>query len=215
MKYCGECGKKNEANKNFCVYCGEKLEAKDAGFNVRKRGNDTSHPNIMNEGITHISIIGNKVKIMTIIKILAILLCLLFFFPFYSFNVRDSWTWNIMKYNVSGFEAAFGKNLVAYGERMKGNIFAVLPLLNSLALFAIFQFGKNLAFTPKKLYIISTVLSILGVIELLIFTSIANNFLADSTMTPDYVLAYYLSFVFYILAGLISIGCISSIKKMT
>jgi len=161
------------------------------------------------EDIASVTIGGNKVKISTIIKIIAIGLCILFFLPLFSVSCTG------MKLSFNGLDATLGKTISMYGskEKIDGNFLAIFLLLIPAALFSAFQFKQKISFVAGKLFKISTGLSVLGLIGFIILTFTVNNYAEQNLATASFTFWYYLSILLYLIAGAISIGCVLSGKK--
>jgi len=206
--YCRKCGKENAHDSVHCVACGILLTS--------PAENATPTPktppfilDVADEDAANVNIAGKKLKIAMIIKIVALLLCLLFFLPMFTVSCSG------MTISFSGADSAFGKTISIYGssERIAGNIFAIALLLIPAMLFLTFLFKKKFAAINGKRFKVSTVISVLGVVALIIFAIAVNNKISAEGLTPKYTFWYYLSIILYIVAGIASYWCASSVKK--
>jgi len=156
-------------------------------------------------------IAGNRIKVATVIKVVAVTLCILFFLPMFSVSCQGA------KISFNGWASAFGKTF--QGEKIEGNFMAFFLLLIPAALFIAFQFKKNLQFINGKLFLISTGISAMGLIGFIAYAMGVNSAVAEQAgeigglLTPDFTFWYYLSIILYIVAGLVSVWCVVSAKK--
>jgi len=161
---------------------------------------------------TSINFGGNRVKLGTIIKALAIVLCLLFFLPLYTVSCGD------VTVPFSGLDSTFGKTVTTFGgsENVPGNFLTLFLFLIPVALFSVFQFSKSLSFTKGKLPAISTGLSASGLLAIIIFAISINTQVSregEGLLTLEYTFWYYLSVIIYIICSIVSYVCFMSIKK--
>jgi hypothetical protein len=105
---------------------------------------------------------------------------------------------------VNGWSAITGPE--GYG----GNFWSLFLILIPVAIFVFVQFKDSLSFVKGRLFLLTTALFALGIIMLLIFSSRVNSvFLVLSSLSA----AYYISLVLYIIAGILSVGCLISARK--
>jgi len=211
-KFCGKCGGALSSENTFCPNCGNATKpTAENRMSVDPVSKSTLFDATTDENAT-VKIGGNKIKAATIIKVVALALCVLFFLPMFSVNCSG------ITITFTGLNAAFGKTISFFGvsEKIDGNLAAIFLLIIPAALFASLQFKKNSSVVSGKLFKISTGLSALGLLGFIIFTVAVNNEVYEQTggmVSPQYTFWYYLSILLYLIAGAISIGCILSVKK--
>lgn len=222
-KFCTKCGNEMPADGSPCPNCEpaqvSEPENKEPGKSISQmtvseigqsfKANAQSIK-IEPEDADHaaVNVGGNKVKVATIIKGIAIALAVMYFLPWFTVSCSG------VKITFSGFNATFGKYVHFYDtpQWVGGSIAALFLLLIPAALFAIFHFEKKMPFISGKMFIISTILSAVGLIG---FIGVGNsiNTAGGGYIVPSYSFWYYFSMILYIATGVISLFCIKTAKK--
>jgi len=195
-KFCSKCGNAIPEGSFSCPNCSPSQVSKPIGFAAE------------NEDGAMVVILGNQVKALTVIKIIAVALAILFFLPLFSVSCEG------MQISFSGWDSAFGKTVAAWGmgaERIGGNIMAIFLLLIPIALFVAVQFKENFSFLQGKLFNATLGLSVMGIIG---FIALNISVGAEATIfRVNFTFWYYLSIILYILSGILSFGCMNSLKN--
>lgn len=214
MPFCKDCGNQIPEDRSTCPNCqngtstgtGKPLSQMTFG----EMGQTvTGAFNVSDEDTASLTIAGKTVKIATALKIIAIALFVIFFFPLFTVSCSNT------SINFNGMNAVFGKTVEVMGEKSKidGSFIVIILLLVPAAQFAAIHFKKNFEFIKGKLYLISTALSVLGLIGFMFLTSEVNKKAEESMATVKYTFWYYLSIILYIVAGIVSLMCVISSKK--
>ena len=179
---CSSCGAEIAGNTKFCGYCGMPINQSETpelppveespiiepskaqiSLSTPVESVEPPAPNptpinfVVEEDSASITVKGTKIEIAPIIKVIAIVLSILFFFPLFTVSCQGT------EIEFSGLSATFGKTISTFGsnEKIEGNIIAIFLFLIPVILFAIFQFKKNLKFINGKLFLASSLLSVL------------------------------------------------------
>ena len=169
---------------------------------------------VLDKDNVSVNVSGNKVNAGTIIKVIAIVLCLLFFLPMFTVSCGN------MTISISGLESTFGKTVSSFGssERIPGNFLTIFLLLIPLSLFSAFQFRKSLSFTRGNLFTVSMGVSGSGFLALIIFVMSVNARISqegEGILTVTFTFWYYFSLILYVISCLFSYICFNSAKKAT
>ena len=193
--FCGECGTRNDGGLAICTSCRSKLTDNRPPPSVSLP--TTSIPT------TPIASVNVKAKIpditVTVIKIVALVLCIAFFFPLFTVSCQGREV-----ASFSGWSSTFGKTIdmgMAGVNKIDGNFLVVLLFLIPAALFILFLIKKNAAFCTSKTFYISTGLSIIGVIGYIVFNSGVKKAVMEYTgmsFTLDFTFWYYLAIILYV-----------------
>ena len=177
--------------------------------------------NAQDEDMVYLVIAKKTININLIIKIIALALCVLFFFPMFSVSCQG------IKISFNGWDSAFGKTIESSlgsmfsekkSDKINGNFMAIFLFLVPAILFIMFQFKKNLSFIKGKLFFVSTGLSAIGVMSFITYAIAINNAIEKQMgdigkLAVKFTFWYYLSIILYILTGLTSVVSIISLKK--
>ena len=136
-------------------------------------------------------------KAASIIKLLSLVLCILFFFPMFTISCSG------VSVSLSGFDSFIGKTVSVMGvsEKVDGDIGAVFLLLIPLAMLLIFFMKKTL---KDKVFLLAAALSVAGIIALNVFSFAVRQKAEEQLSTVRFEWAYYFSIVIYILSAVIS-----------
>jgi len=99
------------------------------------------------------------------------------------------------------------------------SVIELLPLLIPLVIFTIFQFKKNMNFLNNKIFLVSSIISIAMCLLLLFATVGLNNEVREynwgygPNILLSFTLWHWLSIIFYVTIGVISIVCRRILKK--
>ncbi|MCL2078774.1 MAG: hypothetical protein FWH17_02905 [Oscillospiraceae bacterium] len=164
-----------------------------------------------------------KVKISLIVRIAAVVLCVFFFLPMFSVSCSG-----MTLLSFSGLNSTIGASISSpygYGEpeKIDGNFLAILLFLIPAALFIAYQFKSKLSFLHGKLFAAGTVLSGLGVLNLIIFAVLVNSKISGETegmslssvgASLDFSFWYYFSYFLYVVSGALAFMCMQTAKKL-
>jgi hypothetical protein len=198
-KFCSECGTSMPDNAAFCPNCGAV-----SGQPIPSASGGSSSVSGAGGRATAGGAAGKNAKIGTIIKVIALVLCVLFFLPLVTVSCAGAVE------SFSGLDSAIGK------EYVSGNFLAILMLLIPVALFVIFQFKKKRTFIQGKVFVLSTVLSVVGLVIFIAYPVIVIGIMIENVgevlpfrLTPW----YFLSVILYIVNLILSIRGIRSAKS--
>ena len=159
-----------------------------------------------------VNVSGNKMAAGTIIKVIAIVLCLLFFLPMFTVSCGN------MTISISGLDSTIGKTVSSFGmnERIPGNFLTIFLLLIPASLFCVFHFRRSLAFAQGNLFALSMGVSGSGFLALIIFVMSVNARISaegEAFLDVKFTFWYYLSLILYVISCTISYMCFRSAKK--
>ena len=199
--FCGKCGNKNEGDKKFCGACGAPVgqvavAQKSAGGEVAI---GPIKINASDEDNAILSVSGKNISAKFIFKLSAVLLTIAFFMPMFSIQIR--------MFGVTAGETMNGWT-TAFGADGAGTFIAIFLLLMPISIFVLFQFKSQLeakfAFFKGKQFTLASIGFVLGLILLFIVRSSVNStFRGNISVSAGFVL----SFLFYLIAGAIAVGC--------
>ena len=203
--FCSKCGTKNEAIMNFCGSCGGALGQQSAPP-MNPTGAMPSAGSMKFEAVPEdtasIIVAGISIKAGVIFRIVSVLLLIMYFVPFFTIDVR--------LFGVRISESFNGWNTTFGIDGQGGTFVGIFPLLIPIALFLLFQFNSSFKFAAGKLFFASTILLALGILALIIIGIIIGDaFQGHANASAGLVISY----IFYILAGAISVGFLLATKK--
>ncbi|MCL1982741.1 MAG: hypothetical protein FWG53_06635 [Clostridiales bacterium] len=152
---------------------------------------------------------GREVKVSTVVQVVAVLLVVLFFLPWFTVNCQG------VRISFNGLDVAFGKTVTAFGssQRIEGKAVYVVLLLIPAVQFLALLLNRVLPAAKKALYAVSTGLSALGVLGFAALTSYVGGIVKANMIPLHYTAWYILSIALHVAAGAVSAWCAISLKK--
>jgi len=214
-KFCNSCGTQLPYEGGGCPNCSptnkpfNERTVGEIGRSFGNLGNSVSY-NAQNEAASTIKLGGSSIALATAIKVIAGVLCVLFFLPFTTFILFR------IQFSFSGWEVTFGKYINDFG-RTDGNAAGIFLLLIPAAMFIAIQFRDKISFVKDRMFITSSVLSVMGLLGLVIFSSEMNKMIHYwfGSISRSNTIWFYLSIILYIVAGAVSVKCVHTAKKST
>ena len=139
----------------------------------------------------------------TIIKIIALVLAILFFFPMFTVSCSGGFGMGDYKIPFSGLDFAIEKDIdTGFGsyERTEANLYAWLLLLLPIVIFMI------LLSKSKSAYLTGFILSVVGVILFYIFSLEVTKKIVEQnygTLSVNFTVSFYASIILYVVAGIL------------
>jgi hypothetical protein len=163
--------------------------------------------NATDEDKAYINAFGKTIMANFIFKIASLILTVAFFMPFFSIQIR--------MFGVSAGQSMNGWTTLVGLEGASGSFMAIFLLLIPIAIFVLFQFKGQLMqkfpFIKGKLFTFSTGGFVLGFIVLFIVrSSVSGTFRGMA----GGAFGFWLSLFVYLIAGIVSIGCFLSARKL-
>lgn len=215
----------------FCKFCG--VEIADDSKVCSSCGKPLEDPNVLKDTLTSVNTAINKantafegttaddlafkvndksVKLATVIKSIALLISILFFFPMFTVSCSSE------KVSFSGLNALTGLKKVK-GEKLdfNGNFFALFVLLIPVLLIVFFYVKDKIKQAQNRTFMISAGIATVGFIYQLIFKAAVNSSVNKQTEgfgTTKFTFGYHFMNILYIILIAISvIGMLKAEKK--
>jgi len=169
--------------------------------------------NAESEDTATVTIAGRTLKVMLIAKVLTIFMCVLFFLPGGSFTFTlggDSHTATISAANL-----AFGTGEIM--EQEEGIPMVLYYIIIPAVMFAVFQFYKSFSFLRNRLFIVTIVLTLIGLYGCMsmhefLGAGVGTGMVMGMTITFSISFWFWLMVISYLLLGAMSVMCIRALK---
>jgi len=212
---CRKCNNKIEDDMRFCGLCGspapellKKDNVKAAPGGELKIGNFVKFSAVSKNKPT-IMVAGKLLNAIWVFKIIALLLLASFFLPFYSVGLTVFGE-RVHLLTANGFRITIGWDYAS------GTFVGLLMFLTPIAVFALFQFRKELeratAVIRGMLFMGAAVLSVVGLVLMLM----ARNRLSDPYYTLISVwpsVGFFISFLLYLVVVFVSVCFVIAERK--
>ncbi len=218
-RFCTQCGTAlSEEGNAPCPACGAEQSVAPSATDVdgARRGTfPVTFDAVSSEDGVELGVGGVKLKMDWVVRIAAVVLCVLFCLPMVTFSALG-----IFERSANGFQAAFGV------EGDNGSLLMLLLFLIPVALFLAFQFREMAPFLKGRLYLTATALCVAGIIGLIIFAIRVKSillgvsgaeemeFLGDigDIIKIKMTFGYYLSLLVYLVVAAASAFCMLMTK---
>ena len=180
--------------------------------------------NTNNEINETIELFGKCIRVSIIIRTIAIILCVFFFLPYFTTNYSYFWLGaghQSKRTTYVTYELMTELNVrhdTIRGTIVNGSIFALLLILIPAALFAIYNFYKYIQFVKGKLFVVSRILSIAGLLINILYAIIITSSLfniasgmvrqygsvSNITYTHYYSFWFFLAIILYVWCSVVS-----------